>query len=286
METHNTLTRIKIIFPEAMADAMAPLFFTYAAWGWEEQFGPAEGQTTAVLHFDRPEQAQDFLAELGAGFPEAAASMDDVENADWSLAWREFFQPIRVRNRFMVLPTWLREENEGLTPILIEPKMAFGTGHHTTTRLCLEALVDLVTAGRIGSDTELLDLGTGSGILGIGAARLGLHGIGLDIDPVAIDNAVENIDLNSVQEAFSVSVGGIDSLPRDRTFGCIVANILANPLIEMARPITSRLRPGGVLVLSGILAEQAEKVATAYQSQGLPAPAITYDNEWSVLIWS
>ena len=276
METRDTLTRIRIIFPEAMADAMAPLFFTYAAWGWEEQAGPDEGQATAIVHFDRPEQAQNFLADLSAGFPEATASMDDVENADWSLAWREFFQPISVRDRFMVLPTWLRNETEGLTPILIEPKMAFGTGHHTTTRLCLEALVDLIVAGRIDSDTEFLDLGTGSGILGIGAARMGLRGIGLDIDPVAIDNA----------DAFSAAVGGIDSLPSDRNFDCIVANILANPLIEMAASVTSRLRPGGVLVLSGILCEQAEKVAAAYQAQGLPAPAITYDQEWSVLIWA
>ncbi|HKK34291.1 MAG TPA: 50S ribosomal protein L11 methyltransferase [Desulfomicrobiaceae bacterium] len=283
---HNTLTRITIIFPEAMADAMAPLFCRYAPWGWEEQPGPQEEHATAVLHFDRPEQAQDFLADLGAGYPEAAVVRDEVENADWSEAWREFFQPIRVRDRFMVLPTWLSEEHQGLTPLLIEPKMAFGTGHHTTTRLCLETLVDLVADGRIGKETEFLDLGTGSGILGIGAVHLGLRGRGLDIDPVAIDNARENIALNGIENAFHVATGGIDSLPADQTFDCIVANILANPLIEMAPSVVAALRPGAVLILSGILGEQAGKVAAAYQNLGLKAPAISHDNEWSVLVWA
>jgi ribosomal protein L11 methyltransferase len=283
---HNRLTRITVLFPEAMADAMAPLFYTYAAWGWEEQAGPQEGRTAAILHFDRPDQAHDFLADLGAGFPEAETIQDEVENADWSMAWREFFNPIRVRDRFMVLPTWLQGEHNGLTPILIEPKMAFGTGHHTTTRLCLEALVDLIEAGRLGEKTEFLDLGTGSGILGIGAARLGLHGEGVDIDPVAIDNAQENIELNGVGKSFQVATGGIDSLPAGRTFDCIVANILANPLIEMAPSVVARLRPEGVLILSGILREQADKVAAAYQKEGLGVPAISHDNEWSVLIWA
>jgi ribosomal protein L11 methyltransferase len=133
---------------------------------------------------------------------------------------------------------------------------------------------------------EFLDLGTGSGILGIGLAKLGLHGQGLDIDPQAIACARENAEINNVAEAFSVAVGGITTLPEDKRFQVIVANILSKPLIFMAKDILSHLAPGGCLALSGILVEQAQDVIRAYKRLGLPDPVQRDEGEWCGLLWT
>ena len=184
-----------------------------------------------------------------------------------------------------VLPSWLKDEQWEAQPILIEPKMAFGTGHHQTTALCLGALDRLATEGVLGAGKSFLDLGTGSGILGIAAAKLGLCGLGYDIDPVAIDNARENAALNQVEAQLELGVGSIDAIPQEPRFDCILANILANPLIDMAEEICLRLARPGVLILSGILAEQADRVVAAYAALGLDNPEISLSGEWALLVF-
>jgi len=164
--------------------------------------------------------------------------------------------------------------------------MAFGTGHHPTTALCLETIGKLAQKGVIEAGESFLDLGTGSGILGIGLCMLGLKGSGLDIDPQAIVCAAENVENNNVSDGIELAVGSIDSLAADLKYDLVVANILSGPLIEMAVDITSHVKPGGSLILSGILAgPQADAVVEAYERRGIGSPERFVDGEWECIVW-
>ena len=144
---------------------------------------------------------------------------------------------------------------------------------------------DLLEAGRLQQGQHFLDLGTGSGVLGIGCCKFGLTGEGLDIDPLAVDNAVENRALNAIApENFTVAEGSIGAAT-GKQFDLVLANILARPLTEMAADIVRACRPGGCLVLSGLLEIQADGVTAAYKAQGLPEPRRIIDGEWAALVW-
>jgi ribosomal protein L11 methyltransferase len=278
------LARLTLAFAPDQEDLVTGILYLHTPWGWHDD-GLTDGKHRLVVHFDRPEQSTETEAALLAACPEIVLERSSVDNADWNSAWKKYFTPSPVGSRFVVLPSWLKDEPQEAEPIVIEPKMAFGTGHHQTTALCLGALDRLASEGVIRNGMSFLDLGTGSGILGIAAVKLGLAGLGLDIDPVAVDNARENAALNGVENHLDLGTGSIDSVPEDRRFDCILANILANPLMDMAEEITRRLGRPGVLVLSGILVEQAERVARAYTAQGLPAPDITTSGEWALLVF-
>ena len=280
----NKLARLCLAFSPEHDDLVTGLLYMHTPWGWQDD-GLKDGQRRLTVHFDRPEQSAETEAALVAACPGLTVETVSVDNADWTSAWKKYFTPIPIGSRFVVLPSWLKDEQWEAQPILIEPKMAFGTGHHQTTALCLGALDRLATEGVLGAGKSFLDLGTGSGILGIAAAKLGLCGLGYDIDPVAIDNARENAALNQVEAQLELGVGSIDAIPQERRFDCILANILANPLIDMAEEICLRLARPGVLILSGILAEQADRVVAAYAAQGLVNPEISLSGEWALLVF-
>ena len=280
----NKLARLAIAFAPENEDLVVGLLFLHTPWGWEDD-GSKDGLRRLTVHFDRPEQSAETEATIQAACPEAKLERTTVDNADWTSAWKKYFTPIPIGSRFVVLPAWLKDEPCAAQPILIEPKMAFGTGHHQTTALCLEALDRLAEEGVLQPGQSFLDLGTGSGILGIAAVKLGLVGQGLDIDPVAVDNACENAALNTVENAFTLSTGTITDIPQGRRFDCILANILANPLVDMAGDICARLARPGVLILSGILREQADRVVQAYVGQGLAAPHVSHSGEWTSLVF-
>jgi len=270
-------------------DLLGAVLSVNAPSGWAEKFLPA-GDIQAVVHTENPVHAAELEAAVRAALPEAAIERSTVERKNWVLAWREFFTPVTAGNRFLVLAPWMEKERRETTRdvICIEPKMAFGTGHHETTALCLSVLSDLADAGRVTADMSFLDLGTGSGILGIGCAHLGLTGLGLDIDVQSVENALENCALNNVSHeglspVFSIRRGSIDDA--EGPYDLILANILADPLISMAPAIVARLKKGGALVLSGLLFIQADKVAAAYVAAGLPEPRRRESGEWAALIW-
>jgi len=280
----NKLARLALSFAPENEDLVTGLLFLHTPWGWEDD-GLKDGLRRLTVHFDRPEQSAETEAALQAACPEMAIESSSVDNADWTSAWKKYFTPIPIGSRFVVLPAWLKGEPCAAQPILIEPKMAFGTGHHQTTALCLGALDRLAADGVLLPGQSFLDLGTGSGILGIAAVKLGLAGRGLDIDPVAIDNARENAALNTVEDGFALAVGSIADIAGEQRFDCILANILANPLIDMAEDICARLARPGVLILSGILREQADRVIAAYVEQGLSAPEVSHSGEWTLIVF-
>lgn len=283
------LIQLTITVDSDYEDMLSAVLAVNVPSGWAEEALPG-GDIRAVVHTENPVHAAEVETALRAALPEVEITRDTVELKNWVLAWREFFTPVAAGARFLVLAPWMEEEKRATTRdvILIEPKMAFGTGHHETTALCLGVLSDLADAGRIISGMRFLDLGTGSGILGIGAAHLGLTGLGLDIDVQSVENALENCALNNVScdgldPAFSIRRGSIEDT--DEQYDLILANILAEPLVTMAPDIVARLKKGGALVLSGLLTIQADKVAAAYEAQGLPAPRRKVSGEWSALIW-
>ena len=178
-----------------------------------------------------------------------------VAEQNWVQLTQAQFDPIRVSDRLWIVPSWHEPPDPQAIVLVLDPGMAFGTGSHPTTRLCLEWLEKTVTPG-----ISLLDYGCGSGILAIAAAKLGAKEVlGVDIDAQAVQAAIDNSERNHVTACFEDSAKDIQG-----TFDIVVANILSNPLKALAPAICGHVRPGGQLALSGILAEQAEELIAFY----------------------
>ena len=200
---------------------------------------------------------QRIVAAAGAAgigdLPEIA--FGEVAEQDWVRLTQSQFDPIRISGRLWIVPSWHVAPDPAAINLELDPGLAFGTGSHPTTRLCLEWLEKNLVPG-----ATVLDYGCGSGILGIAAAKLGAGSVvGVDIDRAALTAAADNAARNGV--AMRLAHSG-DAL--DETFDCVVANILTNPLMLLAPLLTSRLKLGGRLVLSGVLETQAEQVIAAY----------------------
>lgn len=280
-----TLLKIEFVTAEGRADEAGIFIATKVPHGWEETpCGPGRRFT---LYLEDHPLGMELIRDMQTQFPDSEVTWSERESENWAMAWKDFFNPISCGETFTILPPWLEDGSEnGTTHIVIEPKMAFGTGHHPTTSLCLATIGVMAKDSVIRPGHSFLDLGTGSGILGIGLCKLGLIGMGLDIDPQAIECARENVEANHVAQAMRCAVGSIDSLEPETVFDIVVANILSGPLIEMARDILAHVRPGGSLILSGILADrQKEAVAEAYERLGIGAPVINIEGEWACLVW-
>ena len=184
-------------------------------------------------------------------------TQEEVQEQNWVQLTQSQFDPIRISGRLWIVPSWHTAPDPDAIVLVLDPGMAFGTGSHPTTRLCLEWLERTVTPG-----ISLLDYGCGSGILAIAAARLGASDVlGVDIDPQAVSAAKNNAERNDVSAHFADS-----ALAIEEQFDIVVANILSNPLKALAPAICAHVRPGGLLALSGILAEQTDDLIAAYAS--------------------
>jgi ribosomal protein L11 methyltransferase len=203
-----------------------------------------------------------------------------LSEEDWAHAWKEFFPVLRVSPRLVVCPTWRSyRPREGEALIHLDPGMAFGTGQHPTTLMCLRALEELLRPGM-----DVIDLGTGSGILALAAARLGATSVlALDIDPQAVVVARENVRLNGLEVVVQVEEGGLDE-PLRPAFDLAMANINATVIVEIAPALAGVLRPGGVLIVAGFSAESAERVSTALAHTGLVVERALADGDWRALI--
>lgn len=277
----NELWRLTITAPQGACDLVQALLANEAPFGWEEK--PGDPCQFELYWEDRwlPEKIAQAASALADGITTEIAK---TENRDWQAAWRQYFTPVEAGDRFVILPPWLAHmEHTRRQPIIINPKNAFGTGHHASTVLCLVSLSELLDTKKIGKNDWFLDLGCGTGILGLAACKAGLSGTGLDIDPVAIANSRENRELNEVTH-LELLVGDIKKV-RGEKFDLIMANILAEPLIAMAPVITAALKPKGCLILGGILASQAQAVSDAYRQCGLAEPRILAQDEWRAIVW-
>lgn len=219
----------------------------------------------AVALLDEAADAAALLAEAAAqaGIPVPGEwTLEAVAEQDWVRLTQSQFDPIPISPRLWIVPTWHEAPDGSAINLKLDPGLAFGTGSHPTTRLCLRWLDEHIAGGE-----AVLDYGCGSGILAIAAARLGgAHVDGVDIDAQAVTSARDNASLNGVAAWFGLPG---ELVPGE--YDVVVANILTNPLKGLAPLLTSRVRRGGRLVLSGILAEQAEDVMDVYR------PAFDFD---------
>ena len=182
-----------------------------------------------------------------------------VEDKDWERAWMDDFQPLRFGNRLWIVPSWHQPPEPEAANLMLDPGLAFGTGTHPTTALCLEWLDSQAVEG-----CQVIDYGCGSGILGLAALLLGAdHVIGVDTDPQALEASRDNARRNQVEDR-KLDLYLPEQEP-DTIADIMLANILAQPLIGLAPHLASRVRDGGLLVLSGILANQAREVMEAYE---------------------
>jgi ribosomal protein L11 methyltransferase len=211
-----------------------------------------------------------------------------LQYRDWAEAWKEHFPVLRIGEHLVVAPTW-REHAPAPDDVVIrlDPGMAFGTGLHATTRLCMIALERLMQPG-----DRVLDVGTGSGILSITAALLGAGAVtAVDVDPICVQVTTENARLNAVAERVSVSLGSLDTggaprvpLVQELGYDLVLANILAEVIIDMAHDFPRVMRSGGRLVVSGILAEKADAVGVALEQAGLELQEHLGETGWAALV--
>ena len=217
-----------------------------------------------------------------SGLPQAPAiRLTWRDEEDWADGWKQHFHAARVGERLVICPSWEQWEGEpGDLVLQLDPGMAFGTGLHATTRMCLEALERLVRP-----EDRVLDWGVGSGILSLAAARLGAGSVlGLDLDPVAVRVARENVERNRLAGVIAIQEGGVDSLdPADR-FDGLLANILAQPIIDNAANLARCLQPGAWAVFSGVIDSQQPNVEAALERAGFSLLEVRRTDEWRAFI--
>ncbi len=207
-----------------------------------------------------------------------------IQEEDWALAWRKQYTVQHLGKRLVVCPTWLSYEPEKHEVVVrLDPGMAFGTGVHPTTRMCLRALDDLVEAGM-----NVADVGCGSGILSIAAVKLGASkALALDVDNLAVKVARKNVEANGVSRLVEVAEGTLryDPTQPSPAYDLIAANITLNPIVELAPYIVNSLGPGGLAVLSGLLQEQGPTVESTFKSLGASLDSRDSIDDWVTLVF-
>lgn len=209
-----------------------------------------------------------------------------IDDADWENSWKENFPPLEIGKRLLVVPEWLKPEPGDRAVLRLEPGIGFGTGNHATTRMCLEALESMDLTGK-----KVLDLGCGSGILGLGALALGAAEVtGCDVDPKAQDAARGNAALNGIQkEHFQIYAGNVltDDGLRKRLGGgydVVLANIVADVIISLCKYFRTYLAPEGILICSGIIDERASEIETELEKNQFRQLCHLHEEEWHCYI--
>lgn len=219
---------------------------------------------------ERRQRLLEALYFLGRIQPLPEPTFKAIEDEDWMAAWKKHYRPIQIGKKLLILPAWIEREDPGRVAVKIDPSMAFGTGTHPTTQLCLEMVEEYTRPG-----INIIDVGCGSGILSVAALKLGAgHALGVDIDNAAVISSKENAAANGVLERLEVGVGSVTELKEGkfslRQAPLVLANILAPVIIRLfAAGLADLVEPGGVLILSGILEPQAAGVLEAAEANGL-----------------
>lgn len=207
-----------------------------------------------------------------------------VNEEDWAEAWKEHFPVQHVGHGLVIRPTWRDyEAADDELVISLDPGMAFGTGLHPTTRLCLAAVEDLAQRGLVRGAT-VLDVGCGSGILSVAAALFGATSVlGVDTDPLAVETTLANSRLNGMAAVISARQGSVPLGEGARTFDVVLANLVASLLIDLAEPLAASVNAGGRLIASGIFFDRAAEVRGAFESAGLSVVGATHEGDWVAL---
>jgi len=245
---------------------------------------PADDELESVVS-----RLTDFLAVIGPDYPGFSLippTVSLLREEDWANSWKSNFKPTRIGKSLVMKPSWeVYAPLKGDIVLELDPGMAFGTGTHGTTRLCLEAVEQLICDENALShgNTTVLDVGCGSGVLAIAAALFGATDVtAVDIDPVAVTVTDENAAINGVSGTVSASTRPLAELPGE--YAIVLANILAEDLVKMGEELVKRVIPSGYLVLSGILTEREQFVIDGFSSLPLTLERVTRQDEWSCLV--
>ncbi len=208
-----------------------------------------------------------------------SVTVEEIAKEDWAEVWKKFFHTRRVSDRFVIKPSWEQyDAQEGDVVLEIDPGMSFGTGQHGTTQACLQFIDKLCSENYIDS---MLDAGTGSGILSMGAAKLGIANIvAFDYDADAVRIAEENLQLSGVLDKVQLSVADVAAWPTDVQYDLVIANILCVVLIKNAKVLASVVKPGGHIILAGILDSQYDELRDTFTALGMKEIENTQIKEW------
>ncbi len=294
-----------------LAEAIADVFARFAPNGVmteqgvkftdDEDAGTPTGPITVRAYLEVNDQLEDTrqkleesLYYLGMIQPVPTPIYKQIADQNWMEAWKQHYKPILIGQRLLILPAWMESPDPKRIPIKIDPGMAFGTGTHPTTQLCLELMescLDLRGLKDIGG-LSVIDVGCGSGILSIGALKLGAtRALSVDIDAESIVNSRENADTNGVGEEFILGVGSVQEILAGKfpfsKAPLVVANILAPVIIRLFEAgMADLIEDGGTIILSGILQEQGEKVIEAAQAKGLKLIGKRQMGDWMAFAMS
>jgi ribosomal protein L11 methyltransferase len=280
---------IRAACPPESEEPVAACFTEIGCGGVLIETAPDEGRLSVTGYLPVDDRLEERLAGLRQRLavlrecgldPGDGVTVRFVQDEDWAEAWKAYFRPIRVGRSLVMKPSWeTLAAAEGDRVIELDPGMAFGTGAHPTTQLCLALLEEHVAPG-----DRVLDLGTGSGILALAAARLGAREVrALDVDPVAVAAARENVAANDLAGVVRVEEGGVEAAAGS-PYDLIVANILADVIRELAPVLACRVRSGGLLIASGIIAGRAADVTASLRAAGFDLEEEHTQEEWRALV--
>jgi ribosomal protein L11 methyltransferase len=285
---------VRFLVPPEMQEEAASFLTEFSGRGviLEDESTSADG--AVIRAYFRPEEfgtwqqkeLQDYLELLRRhDLSPLRMEMLQVAEEDWAEAWKAYFKAQKVTRRLVVRPPW-EEYQAGPDELVITiyPAMAFGTGRHPSTLLCLRALEEVW--GRVlpldPKPWQVLDVGTGSGILALAAARLGAGVLAIDLDPEAVAAALENVRLNALEERVWVEATPLSSLRQQ--FALILANLTGPDLMELAETLTARLLTGGAMIISGFLLEDRPRLESRFLALGLREAGFLTEEDWGALI--
>ncbi len=291
MTNSKSLWKIAVSIPTEAEEAVLELFERVFETPASSYADLESGVSTVTVYFEeQPQLSASQRAELATGFKRIdesglnvghpRLSKKKLPRQDWAESWKKHFYPIEVGSALLIKPSWSKQRpKKGQATIILDPGLSFGTGQHPTTEYCLK---ELVRRRKAGMNQAFLDIGTGSGILAIAAARLGYGPIeAFDFDPEAVRVASANARRNRVLERIHFFEQDVTKLPRTGAkYAMICANLISNLLIDARKRILARLRDGGVIVLAGILRREFEEVKRAYEEAGLELIKCGVQKEW------
>ena len=281
---------LRLLMPEEFQEQVANFLMEQGATGLEEEIREGSKEVALRAYFlkDGGEKRVEtnlrrYMKSIGIIFSRKVSyrvSASVIPEQDWGENWKQFFKPLRIGSKLVVFPPWEKAGlKKGEVPVEITPGMAFGTGTHGTTQLCIEALEKRLEK----RSASVLDVGTGSGILAIVAAKLGVKEVlAVDTDPVAVEVAAENVEKNGVQGAVRVRQGGVGRIRK--RFDIVMANIDFKGLERLKLLLIRRVKDRGYLILSGILKEEEDRIRQDFlETKALRFVERDHRGEWSCL---